>query len=219
MASSPYTGVGVYIGGANRGCAQPNLTTSWVNTVWNQGWKLLPLWVGPQAPCTTLSNTTKITADPTQSYTQGWQQANAAADAASTLGLPQFAPIYYDMEAYPRGGTCTQSILNFTDGWVRTLNYRGYTAGLYSSLCSGILDQAAATTSNPQIAVMNDIWIAAWNNTPNIYGFTGSCALSDSLWSNHQRVHQYIGGHNEAYGGVTINIDTNVVDGATSPSY
>ena len=32
-ASSPYTSVGVYIGGANRGCAQPNLTTSWVSSV------------------------------------------------------------------------------------------------------------------------------------------------------------------------------------------
>jgi hypothetical protein len=30
-------------------------------------------------------------------------------------------------------------------------------------------------------------------------------------------VHQYIGGHNEAYGGVTINVDTNAVDGPTSP--
>jgi len=215
-STSPYTRVGVYIGGANRGCAQPNLTTSWVNSVWAQGWRLLPLWVGPQAPCTALTNTTKITSDPTQAYNQGWIQANAAADAANALGLPGASPIYYDLEAYPRGGTCTQSILNFTNGWVRTLNYRGYTAGMYSSLCSGILDQAAAT-SNPDLSPLNAVWIAAWNNTPNIFGFTGSCALSDSLWSNHQRVHQYIGGHNEAYGGVTINIDTNAVDGPGVP--
>ena len=35
-------------------CAQPNLTKSWVSTVTGQGWKLLPIWVGPQASCTTL---------------------------------------------------------------------------------------------------------------------------------------------------------------------
>jgi Rv2525c-like, glycoside hydrolase-like domain len=217
MSKSPYTSVGVYIGGANRGCAQPNLTASWINTVWSQGWKLLPIWVGPQAPCTTLSNTTKITSDPSQAYSQGAAQANAAADAAIGLGLA-WAPIYYDMEAYPRGGTCSQSIVNFTEGWVRTLNYRGYSAAMYSSLCSGILDQAASA-QDPAHSPLNAIWIAAWNNTPNIYGFTGSCALSDLQWNQHQRVHQYIGGHNEAYGGVTINIDTNAVDGPTVPQY
>ena len=31
----------------------------------------------------------------------------------------------------------------------------------------------------------------------------------------HRRIHQYRGGHNESYGGVTINIDNNYVDGAT----
>ena len=58
--SSPYTSVGIYIGGANRGCAEPNLTPPWVSTVIAQGWRLLPIWVGPQAPCTTLGSTTKL---------------------------------------------------------------------------------------------------------------------------------------------------------------
>ena len=75
----------------------------------------------------------------------------------------------------------------------------------------------AAATGNTSLTPLNAVWIAAWNNTPNIFGFGAPCALSDSLWSNHQRVHQYIGGHNEAYGGVTINIDTNAVDGPTVP--
>jgi hypothetical protein len=34
------------------------------------------------------------------------------------------------------------------------------------------------------------------------------------LWANHQRVHQYKGGHRETWGGVTINIDSSYVDGA-----
>ena len=36
-------------------------------------------------------------------------------------------------------------------------------------------------------------------------------------WPNHQRLHQYQGGHNATYGGVTINIDSDYVDaGAAS---
>jgi hypothetical protein len=35
-----------------------------------------------------------------------------------------------------------------------------------------------------------------------------------SYWSNHQRLHQYQGGHNETYGGVKINIDNDYIDGA-----
>jgi Rv2525c-like, glycoside hydrolase-like domain len=214
--SSPYSTVGIYIGGANRGCAQPNLTPSWVSTVIGQGWRTMPIWVGPQAPCTTLGSTTKITADPGQAWSQGAEQATAAANAATALGFGWLTPIYYDMEAYPRGGQCTSSVQIFTNGWVYTLHQRGYYAGFYSSLCSGILDQAA-TYGNPLYYSLDAVWIAAWNNSPNIFGFGAPCALPDSMWRDHQRVHQYTGGHNESYGGVTINIDSNAVDGKTYP--
>ena len=154
--ASPYTSVGVYIGGANRGCSQPNLTKSWVSTVTGQGWRLLPIWVGPQAPCTTLGSTTKITADPGQSFGEGAAQGSAAANAAQALGLGWLAPVYYDMEAYPRGGQCSAAVQNFIGGWVQGLNARGYRAGFYSSLCSGILDEAAAT-GNANLTPLNAI--------------------------------------------------------------
>jgi hypothetical protein len=64
---------------------------------------------------------------------------------------------------------------------------------------------------------LNAIWIAAWNNTPNIFGFTGTCAVSDSVWPDHQRLHQFRGGHDETWGGVTVNIDSDAVDGPTWP--
>ena len=82
-------------------------------------------------------------------------------------------------------------------GWVGGLNSRGYRAGFYSSLCSGILD-VAAIYGSPYFQQLNAVWIAAWNDTPNIFGFGPPCALSDAKWANHQRVHQYNGGHNEA---------------------
>ncbi|MFD0851756.1 glycoside hydrolase domain-containing protein, partial [Actinomadura adrarensis] len=42
----------IYIGGAMRGCAQPNLTRGWVKSVRGMGYRLIPTYVGPQAACT-----------------------------------------------------------------------------------------------------------------------------------------------------------------------
>ena len=46
--SSPYRTIGVYLGGANSACAQPNLTAAWVQTVTGAGWRLIPTYVGLQ---------------------------------------------------------------------------------------------------------------------------------------------------------------------------
>jgi hypothetical protein len=213
---SPFTSVGVYVGGANRGCAQPNLTASWINLVEQYGWKLLPLWVGPQAPCTALSNVTKLPGTEAAANTAGYNEGIAAADRLASFGFGWLTPVYYDLESYPRSASCTKAVQAFENGWTRALNGRGYLAGLYSSLCSGIVDSAAGVPTATN--VLNAIWIAAWNDTPNIFGFgSSSCPLSDTLWLNHQRVHQFKGGHNETWGNVTINIDSNAVDGPTHP--
>ena len=50
---------------------------------------------------------------------------------------------------------------------------------------------------------------------------TGQPTTSDPYvpsadWADNQRLHQYEGGHNETYGGVTINIDNDYLDGATA---
>jgi hypothetical protein len=42
----------------------------------------------------------------------------------------------------------------------------------------------------------------------------GDPYISDSLWTNHQRLHQYRGSHHESWGGVTLDIDSNYVDAA-----
>lgn len=212
--SSPYTSAAVYIGGALRGCpSQPNLTPAWVSTVTTQGWRLVPVWVGPQAPCGGFSQS--ISLDPATAAAQGRAEADGALAALGALGL-RFSPVYYDLEAYPRGGACSAAVQAFMTGWTMELAANGTPSGLYSSLCSGILDEAAVY-GVPGFAVPDAVWIAAWNGTPNIFGFTGSCALADSLWPNHQRLHQYLGAHDETWGGVTINVDTNAVDGPTGP--
>ena len=145
----------------------------------------------------------------------GVVQAQAAADAANALGLGWMTPIYYDLEAYPRGGSCTTAVKNFLDGWARQLNARGYRSAMYSSLCSGVLD-AAAMAGDPTKVPLNAVWMAAWNGTPKIYGYGSSSVSAVGLALERPPAGAPVhGGHNEAYGGVTINIDSNAVDGPT----
>ncbi len=96
------------------------------------------------------------------------------------------------------------------------MHTRGFRSGLYGNLCFGLGD-SAADYPNPKDYPPDAIWIASWNGTPNIFGFGPPCPLTDSLWADHQRVHQYVGGHDEVWGGQLINIDINAVDGPTTP--
>src|SRR6202041_2877790 len=48
LQRSPYRAVGIYIGGSDRACAQPNLTASWVSQQQSAGWHFMPIYVGPQ---------------------------------------------------------------------------------------------------------------------------------------------------------------------------
>jgi hypothetical protein len=210
-ANSPYTSIGIYFGGGLRACRNAALDNAlWVNSVVAQGWRLIPTYVGAQAPCSGYS----IRIDPNNAFAWGVDAANDAADRAAIAGLPLGVPLYFDMEAYNTADAgCSLAVKQFIGGWVARLHERGFAAGFYSSLNSGIADMAKAV--NEGYPALDAIWIAVWNDTPNIFGF-GS-ALPDNLWSLHQRIHQYRGGHDENWGGVTINIDTNAVDGPLAP--
>jgi peptidoglycan hydrolase-like protein with peptidoglycan-binding domain len=66
-----------------------------------------------------------------------------------------------------------------------------------------------ARVNRPGRFVMPDqLWIADWNGRADVY----SSYVRSTGWMPHRRVHQYRGGHNETYNGVTINIDNNWVD-------
>jgi len=206
--ASPFRSIGIYIGGANRGCSQPNLTASWVSTVLSQGWKLLPLYVGLQAPCSTLQ-AAKI--DPANAGAQGAAAAVDAMNRAAALGIGSQRPLFFDMEAYNNSNaSCVAAVRAFVSGWAGRLHQGGFLAGLYSSVASGIADQTAIA-NNPAYNQLDLIWFAHWNNDPSVNEPTKAW-LPDHLWANHQRVHQYRGGQQETYGGVTINIDRNFVD-------
>jgi hypothetical protein len=48
LYNSPFWAVGIYISGDSRACpVQPNLTPTWVSTQLANGWRLLPITLGP----------------------------------------------------------------------------------------------------------------------------------------------------------------------------
>jgi hypothetical protein len=205
--SSPYRAVGVYIGGINEACAQPNLTSSWTSTEVADGWHLIPTYVGLQAP----NNSCGCGAiTPSQASAEGTAAANDAVSDAAGLGIPAGNPIYFDMEAYSRGSTNSPAVLSFLSAWTSQLHADGYASGVYSSASSGITD--LVNQQGTGYLEPDDIWIANWNGQQT----TNDPYVPASDWSNQQRLHQYRGGRDETYGGVTINVDDNYLDGATA---
>jgi hypothetical protein len=203
-SASPYRALGIYIGGANRGCSQPNLNASWIVSATGLGWNLLPLYVGLQAPCVGQSGLQKFSANVTTAASQGRAAADDAAAQSAALALPSGSPVWFDLEGYTRSASCTAAVQSFVAAWTTQLKSYGYLAGVYGSAASTIRDVAAITTTRPDV-----VWIANWNGVESVFG---DPYVSDALWPTHQRIHQYRGGHKETWGGVTINIDNNYVD-------
>jgi hypothetical protein len=212
-AKSPYRAIGIYIGGNNRGCAQPNLTADWVRTEVAAGWHLIPLYVGPQASCTGATQKKNLI-DNGKPVSMGAAAAADAAKQAAALGLAAQSVIIYDMEAYSTSdAACRTGVLSFMSAWTSTLHDLGYLSGFYSSMGSGGADQVA----NYSVAgyVKPDyIDFARWDKVATV----SDAAIPSTYWAGHRRMKQYAGGHTETYGGVTINIDNNLVDFAPLPA-
>lgn len=206
-ASSPYRSVGVYVGGINRACSQPNLTPSWVAAQTEAGWHLIPTYVGLQAPTSACSSCAKLSAS--QATAQGAAAAIDAVEEASAVAMGPGSPIYFDMEAYSQTSSATAATLAFLEAWTQELHRLGYSSGVYSSSGSGIEDLASQIGTGYELP--DALWIANWNGQQN----TVDPVVPANAWAQHQRIHQYRGGHNETYGGVAINIDNNYVDGPT----
>ena len=130
---SPFDTVGVYIG-VNSGWdnradkVQSNLTSQWVSTVIADGWRIIPIYVGRQAPkaCQTASFH-GLSSDPGAARNQGFEAAADAIASLGRLGIGAGNPIYYDMEAYRPG--CATAVLAFLDGWTEGLHASGLPVG------------------------------------------------------------------------------------------
>jgi hypothetical protein len=210
--SSPYRDANIYYGGSARACSQTNLTPSWVSAVFQQGWRLIPTWVGPQAPCSSFGN--KFSLTPSTARSQGLAEADAAANAAAALGLGAGTPVYYDMEYYSTTTACSAAVRAFVNAWGERLRARGYVSGVYGTASNAQTDwRPGLFTYTPDA-----VWVASWYCTGSTCSYNpttvfGIRPLSDSYWANNQRIHQYWGGHNETWGGVTFNIDANYANG------
>lgn len=221
LAHSPFRAVGIYISGNSRFCReQRNLTPAWVRTQLAKGWRLLPITLGPQASCLDRFPRYGKHIDPT--INPSWEGKYAAARrqailegrkaiyAARDLGIVPGSTIYYDLEGFNLNHSvgCRNSALWFLSAWTDTMHNSGYASGVYSSAGSGIvmLDQARR---NPPKGYTNpdQLWIARWDGKAN----TSTTYISDEGWKG-QRIKQYLGGHKERHGGVTINIDSNWLD-------
>ena len=221
LATSPFLAVGIYIDGNSRACRnQTYLDATWVSTQLANGWRLLPITLGPQASCQPrfprYADDPKISAvaDANGGYStalqQGAAQANQSVAAATALGIAPGSTLWYDLEGFDHDNTqCRESALSFLSGWTQQLHVLGYVSGVYSSAGSGIkaLDDARVTRPTA-FALPDQIWIARWDGIAS----TTTPYIRNTGWKPHARIKQYQGGHNETWGGVTINIDRNYLD-------
>lgn len=208
-SASPYFEYGFYAGGNNVGCSL-SVTTSWINTVSNQGWDFLPLWVSYQANNPTCQThniyNAYISLDASSAHNQGVNAGIAAENALGSLGFASGTVIYLDVEGYNTGNsTCVNAVNSYVDGWDQQLQGDGYKAGVYgSSGGSGI--QGWASLAH----VPNDVYAADWNSTATVWNLT---SLGNSYWVGDRRTHQYQnlpGG--ETWGGVTLSPTDRICD-------
>ena len=221
LKDSPFRAVGIYISGASRGCRdQPNLTPTWITTQLTKGWRLLPITLGPQANChpsfPRYGNDPVISAKQNSSggyqkaFRQGTAEASTAVAAAQALGIVPGSTLWYDLEGYDvTNETCRESSLWFLSAWTQQLHALGYVSGVYSSAGSGIKSLDDARVLRPgAFALPDQIWIARWDGQAN----TSTSYIRSDGWMPGRRMKQYQGGHDERWGGVTINIDRNYLD-------
>jgi hypothetical protein len=210
--ATPYYYWPIYIGGSQRGCAQPNLTSSWIKTVTsgpNTAWNLLPIWVGPQDPCQP-GYGDYISLDTATAYQQGKNNASSAVITWANLGQNTDTPIVYDLEAGPNADSsaCKAAVNNFVNGWVYQLRVQpAQKAGLYTSVCGGQLSSFAYIPNVPDF-----VWGADYTGDPS----TGNLdCVPSGYWVNQQRHKQYWGGHNETWNGSTVNVDNDCANSWT----
>ncbi|MFD9328964.1 glycoside hydrolase domain-containing protein [Streptomyces sp. NPDC060065] len=200
-----YGAAAVYIGGKNRGCAQPNLTASWVKSVSTVGWKLIPLYVGAQPPCQTGSSPEKITAATAASL--GATDAADAVTKASALGMKAGSPVYLDMEAYDiTNAACNKAVLTYVRAFDKALRAKTYRSGYYGFTSSSAKAIANATDRTD---LPGNMWYALWDKQNTT---TADWPFAATLWTNHSRAHQYMVNSKETRGGYTITVDRDAWD-------
>ncbi|MFZ0773448.1 MAG: glycoside hydrolase domain-containing protein [Candidatus Sulfotelmatobacter sp.] len=218
MNSSPYYDTSVYLPGSpNRGTDQA-LTQAWVQGAVQQGWGLIPIWFGPQRPCACYYVKGQCTQFPTvyssNPYSDGTTAADKAVSSAQALGLSTLVT-YADVENYYVSGLCTaaqrkaagQAVRSYVQGWVTGLHAMGYSsgAGVYANPVP-IATDISVVSPKP-----DNIWIAQANGQVTIWNVGTSYGMTDSMWPNNQRIHQFlIDQAAVTWGGTPLQIDDDI---------
>jgi hypothetical protein len=207
--SSPYAGVGIYIGGSNRKCDQAQLTAGWVKTQQRRGWHVLPLYVGPQASCSGYAD--RMSSDLAIAEQQGRQQAGLAIQAARSLGIKAKSTLYYDLEDYDIApDDCRRAALSFVSGWTKALHAKKYGSGVYSNIAAAITSlDFADRVDHGRYTMPDDIWFAWANGRADTV--TDDRVQSDQ-WNHHSRVHQYLVDASQSYGSYPLVVDASWAD-------
>lgn len=204
---SPYRAIGIYIGGVNVKCAQPNLTAWWVKSVARLGWHLIPTWVGLQPPDNECHCRPII---PRLAVAQGRGAAATAASAARALGLARGSVLYDDMESYGMTVRNASAALAFLSGWTSGLHAAGYRSGAYGSAGSetaGLLAREGTGYLEP-----DDVWYGWWDGIDSLT----DGAIPSGTWTGHL-IHQYSGPHAVSFGGATLTIEGDYLDVKPAP--
>ena len=209
-----FTWIGVYVGGINRACSQPNLTSSWLNTNYASGnrWRFEFLYVPLQAPCTGFAN--RMSSNTTTAFNQGVGAAQGVFNDLVNLGIGNNAsgtPVVADIEAFDTSNSgCLAAVKAWVRGWVTQLHVApAQLAGYYGSTCGSAVDAMWSISPRP-----NFIHGADYDLNPSV---SAMACVSSSHWVDN-RLKQYRGGHNETFNGVTLNIDSDCADGPLAPT-
>jgi hypothetical protein len=207
-----FAATAIYIGGEEAACDYGNLNPQWITAVRIMGWRLLPTYVGLQAPCDSFSG--KISRKPVNAAAQGKTDAEWAVEDAQNFGLGRGTPIYDDMEAYDAGKPrCVNAVLTFLDAWTRQLNAEGYVSGVYSSADSGIIDlDTTSMIDGHPLAEPQSLWFALWDNASDL---NGSPYLTGDLWPPAHRSKQYEGSRWVKIRKMGLDVDLDLVNSAT----
>lgn len=212
--ASPYYDIAIYLYGSPNKSPNQSFypTVQWLSTVeGTYGWGIVPIWFGLQSSC--IINQPNVTQyfGPTtaDASTQGAQQADLAVTAAQALGITG-GIIYTDIENYTVNNTCSPLVQAYVDAWVTEIHvYSGYLAGVYANPSPINND-----ISNPSVAQPDAIWITRTpipGKPPQVTIWNQG--ISDTLWPNSQRMHQFLINQHATFGTTTINIDPDIDNG------
>jgi hypothetical protein len=204
---TPYSNIGVYIGGSAAAC--PMNSASFMTALVNMGWQIMPIWVGPQASCSSFGS--RMSSNPDTAFQQGKTEAHASYLRLRSLGMSvDNTPVIYDLENYnTTNTTCVNAAKAFIRGWVTQAHVpTAQKSGVYGSTCGSGLANFATISPAPDF-----IDGASWDGIKSTR--TMPC-ISSGSWTNRQRHKQYRGDHSETWNGVTLSVDN---DCSNAPVY